>query len=276
VLEALRCVSEVRIFDGDNAIPLIKELKPDVLTCGFGYTPDKVVGRDIVEEYGGRVVITCEGDAKDQPSTTKIVKRTSRNTLMNEACRAAEPYSVNPFNKLWLMADEFMKVAELPGDVADLGAYQGATSIILHRLAPNKDLHIFDTWAGNPYDDPLCHHKKGEWKASLKDCRDVVGRDERAHYHDGVFPDRALNGAAADHNLDIANFCFVYVDMDTYQATKDAIEFFWPRLVQSGAMFFDDWGWEPCAGVKKAVLEAFPQEMVRAFPFLYSCVVEKK
>ena len=40
VLEALRSVDEVRLFDGPNAIGLIEEIKPDILACGFGYRPD--------------------------------------------------------------------------------------------------------------------------------------------------------------------------------------------------------------------------------------------
>lgn len=271
VLEALRCVDEVRVFDGPDATDLIREVRPSVLTAGFGYTPDKVVGREIVEEWGGRVVITCQGDAKSEPSTTKIANRLYHSRVV-ELCRLAAGSSVNPFEKLRLMADQFLSVKELPGDVADLGAWRGGTSFILRKLSQDKRLHIFDTWAGTPIDDPLCHHKKGEWAASIEDCKTFVGEDPLTFYHEGCFPDTV-------EDREFGCFCFVYVDMDTEQATHDAIEFFWPRLVPGGKILIDDYGWEPCAGVKKAVDEfflSFDAGIKHVFDLLYACMVEKK
>lgn len=259
VLEALRCVDEVRVFDGPDATELIKELRPTVLTAGYGYTQDKIVGRDLVEGWGGRAEVTCNMDATNQPSTTKIVRKLASVHAGNLAdiCRLGSCYSVNPVEKIALMAEEFLKVADLPGDVADLGTYLGGTALVLRRLAPERHLHLFDTWEGNPYDDELCHHKKGEWKADLAGCKEVVGQGDKTYYHPGVFP-------YSQHNVDDdSDFCFVYVDMDTYQATKDAIRFFWPRLVSGGKLVLDDYNWPACAGVKKAVDEALKSDEVK-------------
>lgn len=267
VLEALRCVDEVRIFDGPNAIPLIMEIKPSILTNGFGYTTDDIVGRDLVEGWGGRAVVTCFGDASNEPSTTKIVKRI-RSADVIEVCRVGANASVNPFDKLKLMADHFLTVKELPGDVADLGACAGGTSYILRRLAPDKMLHIFDTWEGTPYSDPLCHHKKGEWRVSLEDCQRLVENGDLTTYHQGIFPNTVNEGCD--------RFCFVYIDMDTEQATRDAIKFFWPRLVLGGKLLIDDYGWTPCAGVKKAVDEEVSEDKRSVIQSLYTCIVEKK
>lgn len=272
VLEALRCVDEVRLFDGPDAMSLIMELKPGVLTAGYGYQPGDVVGKEYVERYGGRVVVTCQGDARDEPSTTKIIKRVKQADVV-EVCRIGANASVNPFEKLKLMADHFLSVKDLPGDVADLGTMRGGTSLILRRLAPDKHLHLIDTWAGTPIDDPLCHHKKGEWAASLEECKALVGNSDLTHYHQGVFPEWDSN---EERQLGLDYFCFVYVDMDTEQATRDAIAFFWPRLVPGGKLFFDDYGWTPCAGVEKAVNEAFQPEQRQVIQSLCTCVVEKR
>jgi hypothetical protein len=174
-----------------------------------------------------------------------------------EAIREAAPYSVNPSHKLKILADEFLSVAHLPGDVADLGTCRGGTALLLRRLAPDKYLHLFDTWEGNPYDDPLCHHKRGEWKASLEECKQLVGENALTYYWKGTFC-QDLPHCYWKAYAQLPNYCFVYVDMDTYQATKEAIEFFWPRMSPGGKMVFDDWSWLPCAGVKKAVDEFFP------------------
>ena len=268
VLESLRCVDEVRIFDGPDALSLIKKIKPDVLACGYGYALDTIVGRAEVESWGGRAAITYQGDAKNEPSTTRTVDHVLRSGDVIEICHVGSTYSVNSFEKLKLMADQFVQVRDTYGDVADLGAYRGGSSLILRRLGTDKNLHLFDTWSGNPIDDDLCHHKIGEWEASLEDCKLVVGQDESTHYHEGTFPGSAVG-------TENRCFCFVYVDVDTYQSTKDAIEFFWPRLVQGGKMFFDDWEWTPCAGVEKAIRETFRDDQIKVFQSLHSCVVIK-
>lgn len=273
VLEALRCVDEVQVFDGPDAIPLIREVKPQVLTNGFGYELDDIVGRELVESWGGKVAITCRGDASDEPSTTKIVKRV-RTADVIEICRIGANASVNPFEKLKLMADYFLSVKELPGDVADLGACRGGTSLILRRLAPEKHLHIFDTWEGTPYDDPLCHHKRGEWAVPLEECQKLVGNGEATHYHQGIFPSSLVGLDTRDSRLQ--GYCFVYVDMDTEQATRHAIEFFWPRLVMGGKIVFDDFAWLACRGVEKAVREVFSNNQLIIIPSLYTCVIEKR
>lgn len=288
VLEALRCVDEVRIFDGENAIPLIKEIKPAILTCGYGYNPARIIGKHLVESWGGKAVVTCENDGRDEPSTTKIIRKVLRSGDIIEICRVGAAHSVNPFEKLRLMAEEFLKVTHLEGSVADLGTYRGGTALILHRLAPDKHIHLFDTWQGNPFDDPLCHHKKGEWAAPLEDCKTLVGTDSFTHYHPGVFPtDADFDDKPAREEF----FCFVYIDMDTYQSTMDALKFFFPLLLKGGKLFIDDYGWEPCAGVKKAVDEYFPPEeclryghpttgligvpLFRVVQPQYTCIIER-
>lgn len=244
VLEALRSVDEVVIFDEDTALHLYEQYKPSIVTNGFGYTEDRIVGKVFVESWGGRAVVTCEGDASTEPSTTKVLQK-AKAIDVAEVIRLGSLYSVNSRDKLELLAKELQSVLHLDGDIADLGAYKGGTSIIMRRIAPDKCLHIFDTWTGNPFDDPLCHHKVGEWAASLDDCKKLVGD---AYYHQGILPDSALGKSAL--------YCFVYVDVDTYRTTCDAIDYFWPLLVSGGKLVIDDYDWEPCAGIKKAVDES--------------------
>jgi len=56
VLAALGCVDAVVIFDGDTPHELIAALQPDVLVKGADWAADEIVGRDIVEARGGKVV----------------------------------------------------------------------------------------------------------------------------------------------------------------------------------------------------------------------------
>ena len=57
VLLGLRSVDAVVRFDEDTPLELITALQPDVLVKGGDYTPDAVVGRELVEARGGRLVL---------------------------------------------------------------------------------------------------------------------------------------------------------------------------------------------------------------------------
>ena len=56
ILAALECVDAVVVFDEETPHDLIAALLPDVLVKGADWAADAIVGRDIVEARGGRVV----------------------------------------------------------------------------------------------------------------------------------------------------------------------------------------------------------------------------
>lgn len=57
VLLGLRSVDAVVRFEEDTPLELIRALQPDVLAKGGDYTPGTVVGRDVVEARGGKLVL---------------------------------------------------------------------------------------------------------------------------------------------------------------------------------------------------------------------------
>jgi D-glycero-beta-D-manno-heptose 1-phosphate adenylyltransferase len=56
VLAALAVVDAVVIFDEDTPLEIVTALQPDVLVKGADWAADAIVGRDVVEARGGRVV----------------------------------------------------------------------------------------------------------------------------------------------------------------------------------------------------------------------------
>lgn len=56
VLAALQAVDRVVLFDQPTPLELIARLRPDVLVKGGDYTRGTIVGADLVEAAGGRVV----------------------------------------------------------------------------------------------------------------------------------------------------------------------------------------------------------------------------
>ena len=65
-------VDLIVLFDEDTPMNLIDAIRPDVLVKGGDYTPDTVVGRDLVESHGGRVAICPRLEGL---STTDIVRK---------------------------------------------------------------------------------------------------------------------------------------------------------------------------------------------------------
>ena len=72
VLASLASVDMVVIFSEDTPIELIKAIQPDVLVKGADYSVDEVVGSDVVQSYGGRILLA---DLEDGHSTTATIKR---------------------------------------------------------------------------------------------------------------------------------------------------------------------------------------------------------
>jgi D-glycero-beta-D-manno-heptose 1-phosphate adenylyltransferase len=71
VLASLACVDAVVIFDEETPAEIIRAVQPDVLVKGADWAADAIVGRDVVEARGGRVVrIPIEAGW----STTNIIR----------------------------------------------------------------------------------------------------------------------------------------------------------------------------------------------------------
>jgi D-beta-D-heptose 7-phosphate kinase / D-beta-D-heptose 1-phosphate adenosyltransferase len=78
VLAGLAFVDAVVLFADDTPLELIGRIKPDVLVKGADYRLDQVVGRELVESYGGRVVLI---ELLPDSSTTLIIDRLKSETV---------------------------------------------------------------------------------------------------------------------------------------------------------------------------------------------------
>jgi D-beta-D-heptose 7-phosphate kinase/D-beta-D-heptose 1-phosphate adenosyltransferase len=71
LLSSIKGVDLVVFFHEATPVELIRSFKPDIIVKGGDYTPEQVVGHEIVEQAGGKVVIVplIEGI-----STTKVIE----------------------------------------------------------------------------------------------------------------------------------------------------------------------------------------------------------
>ncbi|MDX2221883.1 MAG: D-glycero-beta-D-manno-heptose 1-phosphate adenylyltransferase [Rhodospirillaceae bacterium] len=75
VMASLASVDLVLIFDGDTPIDEITALRPDVLVKGADYSRATVVGADVVESYGGRVLLADLVPSFSTTATIAALKR---------------------------------------------------------------------------------------------------------------------------------------------------------------------------------------------------------
>jgi len=124
----------------------------------------------------------------------------------------------------------------VPGDLAEVGVYRGDTSRFIVRCAPERRLHLFDTFQGFAHHDREPENAADERFQNTSEAavRAVLGPSANIVIHAGHFP-----GTAA--GLEQERFAFVLMDLDVYAPTVSGLEFFYPRLSPGGYCFVHDY-----------------------------------
>ena len=138
------------------------------------------------------------------------------------------------------------------GAFAECGVYRGGILKMLATAHPSRTIYGFDTFEGLPAEmwesgEP---HSAGEFgDTSIAAVQREIDGSTNVHLVKGVFPDSASDCKGEE-------FALVHLDFDFYESTRTAIEWFLPRMSSGGAIVFDDYEWERCPGVKRAIDEA--------------------
>lgn len=160
---------------------------------------------------------------------------------------------------------EFMEQRDwntIDGDFAEVGVWEGHSArVLVDFCSEGKILFLYDTFDGLPYHDSEFdnHHVTGEMVTSIDIVTEML-KDfaDKIKILPGVFP----QSASAQLNRE---FCFVNIDVDLYKATKDCLEFFYPRLVKGGVLIIqDDYDFVNTEGVTLAA-DAFLKDKVEVW-----------
>jgi len=145
---------------------------------------------------------------------------------------------------------------KLRGDFAELGVYKGMTARLLHHYAPERTLHLFDTFAGFDARDVSAEQKVTGLAATTKQFSDtdiesvrsyVAAVNDNVHFYPGFFP------ATVPAALATRMFALVHLDADFYEPILAGLEFFYPRMAAGGFVIVHDYNaW---AGARQAVEE---------------------
>jgi predicted O-methyltransferase YrrM len=141
-------------------------------------------------------------------------------------------------------------VSEIPGDMAEVGAFRGGSAKLLASVAPQRTLHLFDTFEGlpEPGEKDSRLFRRGQYRASEAELKDYLDGCNVRIYK-GLFPGTAITLASQ-------SFAFVHLDADLYQSTRDSLEFFYPRMQKGGIILAHDFA-QRREGVYRAFQEFF-------------------
>lgn len=135
-----------------------------------------------------------------------------------------------------------------PGPLVEVGVYKGGSAAALAQVAreQKRELYLFDTFTGIPYQDAKRDfHKVGDFAdTSLEEVRRAI---PEAICIAGVFPE-TLPG----HVVGVA---LAHIDCDQYESIVSACAALEPRMVRGGMMVFDDYDVLP--GAREAVDELY-------------------
>lgn len=174
------------------------------------------------------------------------------------------------------LAAREIKELHIPGDVAELGVYRGGFARELNMLFPERELLLFDTFAGFDGRDLAAERKKaadgrsaraaaGDFgDTSVSFVRNSLPFPERAVFLPGYFPESLQ--AFPEARPAERRYCAVSLDTDLYQPTLAGLRFFYPRLSNGGVIIIHDYNSTQYPGVKRAVRDFQSENEVFVMP----------
>ena len=145
---------------------------------------------------------------------------------------------------------------DIEGDIAELGVYKGFTAKLFHHYAPERMLHLFDTFEGFTNEGVDTEKEKTNMQVSASLFSDtsidavkryLSQKNNNIKFYQGFFPQ------SIPESIEDTSFSFVHIDADLYQPILDALTFFYPRMSSKGMIVVHDYNSWP--GARKAVDE---------------------
>ncbi len=162
------------------------------------------------------------------------------------------PTGISPDRLGMLIAYSWM-MSEKPGAFAEFGVCQGGSLDLLSRLHPDRLIYGIDSFEGLPQGGPMdtYHITKGEFALNEEEFEmlGICFMSKNVEILKGFSPE------IFSHIITTQQYSFVHIDVDLYQSVKDALDYFYPRLIEGCIMIFDDYGFPTTPGAKQAIDE---------------------
>lgn len=150
-------------------------------------------------------------------------------------------------------------------EAAECGCWKGHstlfTATLLTRNGFQGGFHVFDSFEGGlsefrdedkgvftPQNEVEEAQRRQFFMSHYDEVRGVLKDFDFVKFYKGWIPERFAE-------VEDSRFGFVNIDVDLYAPIKDSLEFFYPRLVEGGVIYLDDYATTAFPGARKAVDE---------------------
>lgn len=163
-------------------------------------------------------------------------------------------------DRRWMIGQLTKLVREAPGDTAECGVLAGSSSYLISRAFPDRTHFMFDSFEGLSTPEAIDGDRwhDGDLGCELEAARAKLTGCANVSFHKGWIPERFAD-------VESRKFCFVHIDVQLYEPTRDSLQFFYPRMSDGGIIVCDDYGFTNCPGPRRAVdefLEDKPEQMI--------------
>ena len=191
--------------------------------------------RKFVRKQGATVVFYR--DATERAAFDLVQKiRTQTNLVMNDV-EAIQLYRCA------------LNTKKIPGDIAEVGTFMGASAKILCEAESVRNIHLFDTFRGLPETSEVdSKYSIGDYTGSYEFVQKLLKPYKNVSIYKGFFP-------KSGELVKDKQFSLVNLDVDIYESTLSSLQFFYPRMSQGGIIISHDYNF--AEGVKKAFDEFF-------------------
>ena len=144
---------------------------------------------------------------------------------------------------------------KIKGDIAEFGSFRGHSGYLitetLRQLGEEKRILLFDMFAEFPPEGLGVDYFWDEHKVNYEEVRNKFSGFKNVELVKGDFTETILN-------FPETRFSFVYMDCDSYRATKFLVDHLFDKQLNVGGMIvFEDYGHPALLGNRLAVHECF-------------------
>ena len=164
----------------------------------------------------------------------------------------------------------FREILEVPGDILELGAWHGQSSVIFEHLraihepfAANRTIFSFDTFTGYAEDSMLdieareinSYSTGAGWVDTLEEIQSIHQTINNSKNNFKNIRGNVLTDLDKFLESEQPLLSLVYFDISTYETTLAAIECCLPHMPRGGIFVLDDYGTQ-YPGVTRALKES--------------------
>lgn len=155
--------------------------------------------------------------------------------------------------KCFELAVKEIRKRNIPGDVAEVGVFQGEFAQFVNAAFPDRTCYLCDTFEGFQPEEAAQEMQQGNATQAFVNAYQNTSEElvmEKMEHKDrivlrkGYFPDTM-------QDIDTA-FAFVSIDMDFEASIYEGLRYFYPRLSRGGYIFLHDYN-SSLYGVEHAV-----------------------